>query len=288
MYAALLNNKLVLARQEAELVFRNKKRLNCEKYKCPSCRKRVILIVSESKMAFFKHVTTYRFGQGEKEEHHQSKLLLKSAFTAAGFDAKNEISLADGGLRADVLVSNKLALEVQCAPLSQEEFDHRHHLYKNIGILDLWIVGKRHYLKQRLKETQLMYFRENKNWGKYYLEISPVNQILTLKYNVLQEPVTKNLHYQTMKFKLDEEGIKQFWQFHGRKIKYYLDTDKQKRYLKTQIRQKSKLGMSVAELLYMNKMTLEDIPEKVFSEWRRPGELDAVSNFLQNKKPSLR
>lgn len=173
MYAAMLNKKLVLAVDEACLVNARQKKLNRDNYHCPHCNKKVILVMSEQKAAFFKHLVKYSNLMGEKEEHHQSKMLLKSALTAAGFPAEVEIPLAEGQLRADVLATAKLAFEVQCAPLSQQEFNHRHQLYQKIGVKDIWIVGQRHYLKRRLKRTQLIFFRQNKAWGNYYLEINP-------------------------------------------------------------------------------------------------------------------
>lgn len=163
MYAAMLNKGLVLAVNEAYLVNSNQKKLNQDFYRCPHCNKKVILIMSERKAAFFKHLISYNNLMGEKEEHHQSKMLLKSALTAAGFNAAVEMPLADGQLRADVLVSKKLAFEAQCAPLNKNEFRHRHALYHKIGVTDIWIVGKRHYLKKRLKQTQLIFLGKIKN-----------------------------------------------------------------------------------------------------------------------------
>ena len=87
MYAAMLDKKLVLAVSEAYLVNSRQKKLNQEIYRCPHCNKKVILIVSEKKSAFFKHLTSYTNLMGEKEEHHQSKMLFKAALTAAGFIA---------------------------------------------------------------------------------------------------------------------------------------------------------------------------------------------------------
>lgn len=286
MYAALLNKKLVLARQEASLVYQNKKKLNSEKYRCPNCYKKVILVISESKCAFFKHVANYQKKQGEKAEHRESKRLLKTAFTAIGFDAKTEIPLAEGGLRADVLVSPKLALEIQCAPISLEEFNHRHNLYKTIGVLDLWIVGKRHYLKEKIISTQLLFFRENENWGNYYLEINPKKEILCLKYHVVQEPVTNILHYQRICFKLDDIGIKNFWNFKPKQTTYELKINDQVHYLKKQITQKTHFGLKIAEKLYNQHITIDELPKELFSKWRKPGEIDAVSKFLKTKKPN--
>ena len=133
MYAAILNKKLVLAIKEAEQVNKGFKKLNQDYYTCPSCRKRMILILSEEKLPFFKHFYQVR-GTGEKEEHYQSKQLLCTALKANGVNAEVEVPLLDQQLRADVLVENKLAFEVQCAPLSETEFKHRHSLYEKLSI----------------------------------------------------------------------------------------------------------------------------------------------------------
>lgn len=282
MYAALLNRKLVLAVEEERLVKLKKRRLNQQQYRCPHCQKRVILVISQTKAAFFKHLRHYYNGKGEKEEHHNSKLLLKAAFTALGFDAQTEIPLAEGQIRSDVLVSPKLSLEVQCAPLSLEEYSHRHALYHQIGVLDLWIVGKRHYLKRKLKKTQLIFFRRNKKWGNYYLEVDPNQQILRLKYHILQAPISNNLVYQTQVFSLDEIGIKKFWHFKPKFYNYYLNVENQKQYLTYQIRQSSKFGQRIASQLYEHHLTVDDLPEKVFITWRHPGSKDQITNFLAN------
>ncbi len=59
MYAAILNKKLVLAINEAEQVNNGFKKLNQDYYTCPSCRKRMILIISEEKLPFFKHFLNF-------------------------------------------------------------------------------------------------------------------------------------------------------------------------------------------------------------------------------------
>lgn len=284
MYAAMLDKKLVLAVSEAYLVNSRQKKLNQEIYRCPHCNKKVILIVSEKKSAFFKHLTSYTNLMGEKEEHHQSKLLFKAALTAAGFDAAVEIPLADGQLRADVLVAENLAFEIQCAPLSDAEFKHRHSLYQKIGVTDIWVVGQLHYLKHSLKHTQLIFFRRNKRWGNYYLEVNPAKNCFCLKFNVLQEAVTKKLRYQTKYFVLDEIGIRQFWNFRPNLKKYVGNPVNQRKYVQRQIKQKSKLGLKVAELLYQQKLSLEDLPNSIFIKYRNPGDENVLINYLQKKR----
>ena len=107
MYAAILNQKLVLAINEAEQVSKGLKKLNQESYLCPSCKHRMILILSEEKKPFFKHFYQVR-GTGEKEEHLQAKQLLCTALKANGIRADVEVPLLDQQLRADILSRKQL------------------------------------------------------------------------------------------------------------------------------------------------------------------------------------
>lgn len=248
MYAAILNQKLVLAINEAEQVSKGLKKLNQESYLCPSCRHRMILILSEEKKPFFKHFYQVK-GTGEKEEHLQAKQLLCTALKANGLRADIEVPLLDQQLRADVLVENRLSFEVQCAPLSGAEFAHRHALYKKMQIKDIWIVGKRHYLKNKINRSQKIFLRYSTQWQWYYLEINPFNCVITLKYNILMAALSSELSYEIKTFSLDERGVASLFTFipstRKNKISYIQD---QKIYLQKQINQKSKLGLKIASL----------------------------------------
>lgn len=287
MYAAFLNKKLVLAKTEAWKVKNKQKKLNSEIYHCPHCQKRVILVLSENQIAFFKHLKKFTGQMGEKAEHSSAKLALKSAFTAAGFPAQIEMPLANGKLRADVLVKQNLAIEVQCAPLSKEEFVHRHSLYQQIGVFDLWIVGRRHYLGRQLKKTQLIFFRHNKQWGDYYLEVLAKKSLLRLKHHIREAPISRQLFYQTTFFTLDEVGLKQLWHFQSTYQARHINGRQQKEYLWKQIHQKTKLGCLIAEKLYQKKITIDSLPTKLFTNYRRPGEENLVIKYLQQKTTNL-
>ena len=50
----MLNKRLVTAVNEAHLVMTNQKGLNYEDYRCPRCSKRMMLVISQQKMPFFK------------------------------------------------------------------------------------------------------------------------------------------------------------------------------------------------------------------------------------------
>lgn len=261
MYAALLNGQLILAKLASG---------QQGQFRCPRCQKQVILVASQQRSPFFKHVCLST-GQGEEQEHFMSKCLLKSALTAAGLPARLEVPLAAGLIRADVLASPKLAFEVQCAPLSQAEFAYRHACYQEIKITDVWVVGQRHFLGKRLKSSQLIYVRKNTRWGAYYLEVRPNSHQLSLKYNIWQQPWQNRLFYQQCLFSLDEFGLAKLWHFEPELVRPRLDPNRQRAFLAVQIRRKTKMGRDLAQFLYEHQLQLAEVTEQAFACWREPG-----------------
>ncbi|MEB3365144.1 hypothetical protein SDC49_21215 [Lactobacillus sp. R2/2] len=71
-----------------------------------------------------------------------------------------------------------------------------------------------------------------------------------MKYNVLLEPLTNKIHWQKQNFTINAEGLKKLWHFKPALRKYYVDSAKQKQYLKMQLMQKSLNGMKIANNLY--------------------------------------
>ncbi|MDO4912022.1 MAG: competence protein CoiA family protein [Lactobacillus sp.] len=265
MYAALSNEKLVLAMQEAQ-----KWPKISHDYRCPHCHKAVMLVLSETKAAFFRHVSQNTNLYGEKEEHHLLKMQLTAALIALGYPARPEVPLANGEIRADVLANEKLAFEIQCAPLDDEEYRRRHQSYQSIHVQDIWIVGHRHFLGKKFKASQIKYFRTNRQWGDYYLEGHLQEQVLYLKYNVQLEPLRNRTRYCLAKFSLDEKGIERLWQFKPRLYAYRANIAVQKSYLREQIKRKTQWGLAIAQFLYEHRQTVDDLPDAVFTKWRRP------------------
>lgn len=280
MYAALVNEKLVTAYEEYSLL-PNYQQLNTKIYRCPRCKKRVILIVSQSKAPFFKHYNVSQ-GKGEKEEHALSKQMLCTALVGAGYQAKMEVNLAYRQLRADILMQNSISFEIQCSPISDIEFDHRHNLYEKIGIKDVWVVGLRHFLHQQLRESQKKFLRFNQQWGWYYLEINPYEADISLKYNILLSPISRKLKYQIKKFSLDDLGIRKFFNFVPYLKRYSLpDVQFQRQYLHKKIQQKTGYGLQVAQLLYENRKSVEDIPVEILTQYYLPKQNCPLVQYLQ-------
>ena len=277
MYAALLNDTLVLAVEEAKLTKSNNKLK--KHYFCPHCE-REVQFVYKDEQSYFKHIPSKVNLSGENEEHAQSKRILTQALRAVHFNAQTEVNLANGQLRADILAASNLAFEIQCAPLNKSEFRHRHFLYRQIGVKDIWIVGKRHFLRQNIKKSQLIFFRRNNFWREYYLEIDPFKKIIRLKYNVLLEPLTNKVHFQEEKFAISAKGLKKLWHFQPSLHKYHVNPKQQRRYLQMQLVHKSLKGMQIANLLYKKRQTIDDLPPWVFNSFRRINSPDNVSKYL--------
>lgn len=275
MYAALLKNKLVLANKEAQTI------RNDEQYRCPRCKKKVMLIISQNKGAFFKHVRLYTANKGEQEEHMQAKLQLKSALCAIGYKAQTEVALANGLLRADVLAAEDLSFEIQCAPLSFKEYTVRHKLYVENKIKDIWIVGKRHYLHQNIKSSQLIFLRENDIWGTYLLEVDSINSYLHLKYDIWQAPIGNRVFYQYQKFPLTDLGLIKLWKFNPKKKMPNIEPDYFRHYLTKQIQQKTNLGMKVAQKLYEQKILQTDLPDFLFKTCHKVGKMSKLEQYLK-------
>ncbi|MCT7703601.1 MAG: competence protein CoiA family protein, partial [Lactobacillus iners] len=205
-----------------------------------------------------------------------------TALVGAGYHAKMEVNLAYRQLRADILMQNSISFEIQCSPISDIEFDHRHNLYEKIGIKDVWVVGRRHFLHQQLRESQKKFLRFNQQWGWYYLEINPYEADISLKYNILLSPISRKLKYQIKKFSLDDLGIRKFFNFVPYLKRYSLpDVQFQRQYLHKKIQQKTGYGLQVAQLLYENRKSVEDIPVEILTQYYLPKQSCPLVQYLQ-------
>ena len=71
-----------------------------------------------------------------------------------GQSGRLEYSLPEIQQVADVLVNGKLALEVQCSPLSQKLLGDRSQGYRSQGYQVIWLLGEKLWLKERLTQCK--------------------------------------------------------------------------------------------------------------------------------------
>lgn len=106
---------------------------------CPGCGGKVIFKKGVKVIAHFAHVSLRdcaSFSEGESAEHLAAKVLLKGWMQNAIVEAY----LPQLQQRPDLLWG-KLAIEVQCSPLSFTRFTERTTQYFVHGYLPWWILG---------------------------------------------------------------------------------------------------------------------------------------------------
>ncbi|MCP8968315.1 competence protein CoiA [Ectobacillus ponti] len=125
-----------------------------EKLLCPVCGGEVRLRLGEQKRFHFAHkretfCSTYF--EPESAYHRHGKQLLYLWFQEQGLQAEVEVYLPSIRQRPDLLLNphdNPIAIEYQCATISNEQLLKRTRSYWHAGIRVLWILGgsqmKRH------------------------------------------------------------------------------------------------------------------------------------------------
>ena len=101
---------------------------------------------------------------------------------------------------ADLLVVDKrLALEVQCSPLSLERLKERSDAYRAHGYQVYWLLGEKLWLKERLSNLQagFLYFSQNRGFHLWELDLS--KKEVRLQY-LIHEDLRGRLHYKTEVF----------------------------------------------------------------------------------------
>lgn len=100
---------------------------------------------------------------------------------------------------ADLLVDEKLALEVQCSPLSIERLHERTLSYRQYGYQVLWLLGRKLWLKDSLTRLQKDFLYFSKNMGFYLWELDQEKRVLRLKY-LIHEDLHGKVQHKTKNF----------------------------------------------------------------------------------------
>lgn len=98
-----------------------------------------------------------------------------------------------------MLVDKKLALEVQCSPLSIERLQERTISYRQHGYQVLWLLGRKLWLKDSLTRLQKDFLYFSKNMGFHLWELDQEKQVLRLKY-LIHEDLHGKVQHKTKNF----------------------------------------------------------------------------------------
>ena len=160
-----------------------------QKFFCPACRAEVRLKNGTIKIPHFAHVQLENcdsWSENESAQHLQLKERLYRWFSGT---EKVEIEYYLPSIRQtpDLLVNDKIAIEIQCSSLSIQRLRERTQAYHTQGFTVIWLLGENLWLKASLTDLQknMMYFSENR--GFYIWEADLEKEVMRLKSLIHQD-----------------------------------------------------------------------------------------------------
>ncbi|WP_460018102.1 competence protein CoiA [Lactovum odontotermitis] len=159
-----------------------------QKFFCPACKSEVRLKCGLIKIPHFAHVSLQNCQSWSENESAQHLALKKAIFAWASQSVKTEIEkyLPELEQTPDLLMSDQIAIEVQCSRLSVKRLRERTLNYHSHGYQVLWLAGQDLWLGETMSPLQknLLYFSENR--GFHYWELDLERSCLRLKYLIYQ------------------------------------------------------------------------------------------------------
>lgn len=156
---------------------------------CPGCQGQVRLKQGTILRPHFAHVSLKACQYGYENESAQHLELKSVLYRWLKHEVSVEIEaiLPELGQIADLLVEEKLALEVQCSSLTIQRLQERTKAYQDQGIEVLWLLGKDLWIKDKLTALQKQFLRFSQNMGFHLWELDLDKQVLRLRYLIHED-----------------------------------------------------------------------------------------------------
>ncbi|AEV95058.1 competence protein CoiA family protein, partial [Pediococcus claussenii] len=142
-------------------------------------------------------------------------------FKREGMEAFAEYVQKDIGRRIDVFVKDnliRLAVEIQCSPITLEEIIRRKEDYKSIGIRSWWIAGPNHLAPRSLKSTA-MKFGKTTQFGRSFFGVDKYGKYW-LYSNFRVTTMGRNI-YRRSQVELDWNNIVEWQQIERENAKFF-------------------------------------------------------------------
>jgi competence CoiA-like predicted nuclease len=125
-----------------------------EDYLCPVCKKKFVSVIPSCDIIkYFRHEDgTEHFGEPESMEHLKTKLRVYYESQAIGWSSILEHPIGDHVTDVAVWKPNEngeidsiIAVEIQCSPISYEEYKDRNFTYMRYDFDNLWLFAGTHF-----------------------------------------------------------------------------------------------------------------------------------------------
>ena len=160
-----------------------------DRFYCPGCQGQVRLKQGTILRPHFAHIILKDCHYSYENESAQHLELKSALYRWLKHEVAVEIEavLPELGQIADLLVEEKLALEVQCSSLSIQRLLERTKAYQDQGIEVLWLLGKDLWIKDKLTALQKQFLRFSQNMGFHLWELDLDKQVLRLRYLIHED-----------------------------------------------------------------------------------------------------
>ena len=178
---------------------------------CPACSGAVRFKKGKVMQPHFAHVSLEECRFDRENESAEHLNLKAELFRWAGQTEEVEVEAFLPALQqiADLLVNEKLALEVQCSPLSIERLQERTLSYRQHGYQVLWLLGRKLWLKDSLTRLQKDFLYFSKNMGFHLWELDQEKRVLRLKY-LIHEDLHGKVQHKTKNFPFQKQEMNSF------------------------------------------------------------------------------
>ncbi|MBF0700195.1 competence protein CoiA [Streptococcus danieliae] len=115
---------------------------------CPFCKQELILKSGQWVRPHFAHQVGQACEGAVLNEGAEHLNLKADLFDWAQVHeaVALEVGQAKGSVVSDLLLSQNLALEIQCSPLSPQDYERRSRAYQDLGLPVVWLLGSKHFL----------------------------------------------------------------------------------------------------------------------------------------------
>ena len=158
-------------------------------FTCPACMAPVRLKNGQVMRAHFAHVSTaacHFHYENESAEHLNLKAGLYQSLSKTQ-EIEIEKVLPALNQIADLMVNQKLAVEVQCSRLSEKRLQERTAAYHNHGFRVLWLLGENLWLGGKITSLQKQFLYFSQNMGFHYWELDEKKREIRLKYLIYED-----------------------------------------------------------------------------------------------------
>lgn len=168
---------------------------------CPGCGNPVRLRRGQVIRPHFAHISLnncHYFSENESAQHLALKISLHQ-WAGKHSQVELEKRLPELEQIADLLVEDRLVLEVQCSTLPLKRLKERTYAYRRAGYHVLWLLGEQLWLKNRLTKLQKQFLSFSPFAGFFVWELDAKRKKLCLRY-LLHEDLHGHLQYLTKEF----------------------------------------------------------------------------------------